>query len=458
MGPSSDADTTTLETRPFSQFANAVSKRKRVGMCAESLMSREITSQMDPFDAAPVRIDHTVFTLLQYYMHTYHPTTWPNEMMAKPRGLYAFRGAVEHIMAVALTDELAMCCLLSASASRFWYIDRLSAPASSEKESSYMDRALQLIRVRIDKEGSGDIYHMDCLLQNIMFLASAEAYRDNFKPAQTHLEAAARLLDSRGGIMQLENPNLQGQLLMTDLFLACINLQPCVFGDEYDPGSADVLALTRWELSPLEYNNMATNLLVKGDAVVPTELKSSIQQIVESYSIKAGLRTETMSLSRAMETTHWITKRNMAIRNRLLAFTTTNTAFHALRIALIMWTLLTMNLTGRTKTVKIMARTLRSVMRHTTEADWNGADDIRLWIFLVGYTSAKADSGASNWFFAQSCRFGALDSPLTTILAEGETLSERLEKFQSGFLYDARVQRPRIEELVRGVAQSKGSR
>lgn len=446
--PAVDPECPALEVMVEPRVSQIAWKRRVIEASGAQQIRRGVSSAMDPFETGSVRIDTTERSLLHYYVNFYHPTIWPNELAAQRKGLYAFRSAVEHIMCMAWADELAMCSLLSAASSRFRFIDRLPSPPPLEKEYCYLDRALNLLRMRIN-ENTKDEKKVKELLQHVMFLASAEAYRDNVKAAQIHLKAAVKLLASRGGIMQVEDQCLQGQLLMTDLYLACINVVPCIFQCDYDPGPANTLLLEEWELTPSENGNIGTALLTKSNMTVPIEFKHLIRQIVESYGIKTRLRIDTMSLSRAMETTHWITKRNMAIRNRLLALKAKNTKVQALKMVLIMWTLLSMNLTGRIKTVKIMAVGLMETMIKSKFADWTGDEDIRLWILLVGYTCAAENTETCEWFYQQCCEVGGLLSPLTTFLVKEQSIAETLEKFQCRFLYHAPVQEQRMQDLVR---------
>src|SRR5262249_50696702 len=150
------------------------------------------------------------------------------------------------------------------------------------------------------------------------------------------------------------------------------------------------------ELEPVLGDITASLLLNRDNCIVPLDLRILIEQVRESYSIKSRLRTASMSAVRAMQVTHWITTRNMAIRNRMLALVPSNSRTNALRVALIMWTLLAMNLTGRTKTVKVMAPMLRSILVGTP-SDWACNRDLRMWVLIVGYGCSAEGGTEAAW-------------------------------------------------------------
>lgn len=448
---SSQKDRELEDARRRAHAAREAHRKRRAHSDIPSPTSQAHLSKVDPFDTASVRVDNTVAGLLHYYVHFYHPTIWPNEMAVLRHGLYTFQGAVNHIVRMAIEDKLAMYCLLSASASRLQFIDRLPCPQVTGKEHYYLHNALQLLRSRIDTSVPQASEQLRQLLIFIVFLTSAEAYRDEISAAKTHLRAAVGLLKQKGGLMYVQDENLRGQLAMSDLYLACVELEPCLFDCDYDPGPVSALCLQEGELDPLCDDVTGNRWLNRDINILPLNLRVLIEQVIESYSVKARLQTFLMSASRVMEITHWISKRNMAIRHRLLALTTNNLNVHALRVSIIMWTLLTMNVTGRTKTVKVMAPMLRSILAGIPPSGWDGNKDIHFWILVVGFSCAVDGSEDSAWFVSQCCRFSSWQRPLGPAKATqnwDESLAERLENFQRGFFFDAEVQRVRTKRLA----------
>ena len=281
----------------------------------------------------------------------------------------------------------------------------------------------------------------------IMFLGSAEAYRDNLAAAKIHLQTALKLLEP-DGVMAMTDKNLQGQLLMSDLFLACIDMSPCLCGYAYDPGPASILNLVDEELFPFHKAGHGVTLLAEDVIILPASLRQMVIDILESYKINCQLNVSIMNQERAFETTHWVAKRNMSIRARILAIPSDqdNRVF-ALKSAIIMWTLLAMNITGRIKTVKMMALKLKTTLEQISSSTWLGYQDVNLWILLVGYCCARDGSTELAWF-ADQITGGNAWWRISEMLSRSDSILLALEAFSRGFLYHPPVQRSRIEAIA----------
>lgn len=448
----------------------AVAKRP-----ADPAVPPTVSASPDPFQTTPVTIDETVRGLLMYYTTIYHPTLWPNESEALRRGGYVFENAVNHVVYTSLHDSLAMYCLLTASLCRLRHVDHLPFSGRTN-ENLYMSQALSLMQARINKAAAAKDTNLLYLLTSVIFLAAAEAYRDGFRASRVHLEAAMGILKyANTDVKQVADPNLQGQFFMSDLFLGCVNLEPCLFpSSDYDPGPSALLKLQPAELLPVPFELEHTAESLLSNSSLSPEVKILSSQIRDTYILKRCLNTILMSPKRALQTTHWITKRNMAIRNRLLSVFTqssnpvasasilrgSNTTHEernqlverVVRAALIMYTLLSMNITGRVKTVKVMARHLQALfaplLADTTSSETQAskiaiADDhgLLLWIVVIGYSCAQDNSDTEQWFAQQ---YQALS------LSAGCAELDRLQSMQSTFFYHAQIQRPRLQKLIDG--------
>ena len=408
---------------------------------------RCISTEFDPFGTASVDIDSTVRSLLHYYIYNYHPTIWtynPELLSSKP---YAFKSSVVRVINSAICDSLAMYSLLSASTSRIQHIDRLSFPSAVDKEHLYMGQALQLMQKRIDGEAFCP-ESINQIVLCIMFLGSAEAYRDNLAAAKIHLQTALKLLEP-GGVMSITDKNLQGTLLMSDLFLACIDMSPCLCGYAYDPGPASTLNLVEEELLPFPEEEHGAAFLRKDGIVLPHSLRQFVRDILESYRTNCQLNVAMMDQERAFETTHWVTKRNMAIRARILAIPSDqDDRLFALKSAIIMWTLLAMNITGRIKTVKMMALQLKIALEQISSSAWRAYEDVNLWILLVGYCCARDGSSELIWFADQITEGNAWFC-ISDMFSRSDSILQALEAFLNGFLYHPLVQKSRIEAIAK---------
>ena len=112
-----------------------------------------------------------------------------------------------------------------------------------------------------------------------------------------------------------------------------------------------------------------------------------------------------------------------------------------------------MSLTGRIKTIKVMAPKVRSIMGQIPASDWTGNEDLECWILLVGYASAQQDSEVSDWFFEHLCSSEYLQS-LPYIVRRDDALVEILERLQRKFFFHAPVQKPLTHDLVRRISSS----
>ena len=408
---------------------------------------RHISCKLDAFGTASIEIDCTVQFLLHYYIFTYQWTLMTNTLVSLQRQPHAFRDTVVPIVQNALEDELTMYCLLTAAVCRVRHHDCLQYAESAEHR--FMAGALHVLQTHIagTELQSGNV--TDRLVGAIMFLGVAESFRKDYRAARTHLTAISKLLGP-DGISMLQDKNLQEQLLLFDLVDSSLHLEPCRFVSGDDPGPVEILALTDEELDGSnKHATLGTSLLLRDDSILPSALMDLIMQVLETYDIKRRLKTSSMSRHRAFETSHWVTKRNRATWKRLLDFPTCDKRIHTLRTALILWILQVMTVTGRVRTIKVIASRLQSSLDGMSAADWSGMEDIRLWILLMGYHCAEADSEVFGWFAEQVRIVQGLRRKVTgTIPGLGENLFQVLAKFQCRFLYDESIQRPRTEKLA----------
>lgn len=423
--------------------------------------TRGIAAPVDPFDTSSIRIDTTAHGLLRYYIHYYHPAQWPNEPLSRNKGPYSYKASVYRVVHTAVQDQLMMFCLLSAASSRIQHIDRLDFPSVARKQDGYTQNALQLMRERVfetqQQSKPADEQSLYTLLQCMLFLGMCGVYGDDFEAGKIHLQISLALLDQVGGVYKLKDRHLQEQIFMSDLFLACVNLKSCACGWEYDPGAASVLELQNYEMRDLDVEDelMGTALLGDDADMLPTDLKELIAQIIETYQVKNRLQTSTISSTRAVQTGQWITRRNMALRARLLSLTLEDDRLHALRVVLIMWTLLSMNITGRLKTVKIMAVKLRIVLLRISPQQWTSLESARLWILLMGYTCSPEGSELSHWYFEQIQGVRMVQMSVLEQLGFSGCLSKWLEEFQKRFLNHDLVQRQVTLELAERLLEAE---
>lgn len=450
------------------------SKLTKISKPEDSLqLCHPVSAKDDPFGTMCMTIDEDVRTLVDYYTTIYHPTLWPNETLALRRGAYVFESDVNQVIVSALQDDLAMYCLLAASMCRMKYVDRLPIVVKPWRENEYMTRAIRLVQDRIERASTEPNSNLLHLASAIIFLSAGEAYRDNYEASRFHLDAIVDLLAVHNmTVMDVPQKNLQGMLLMSDLFLGCVNLERCFFSSHvYDPGPAEILNLSEAELYPLPEELEDISVSSFTDFMQSDEVMASIEKISEAYIIKMCLNTSQMTPERALSTTHWITKRCMAIRADLLSsflpvrlrLGKTATLPHecsisldsAVRLCLIQFTLLAMNITGRVKTVKIMSNHLKEILERLLEHKGAQSNDYSrsamfFWLLTTGFSCAQANSETEDWFEQkwQECADVHLD--IDTVYPGGreQNLLHHIERMLRKLFYRAPVQRPRLQLLL----------
>lgn len=443
----------------------------RVYCASKTFAVNNVSGAIDPFQTTVITIDSGVRSLINYFTTVLNPIVWPNESQALRKKGSIFDNGVNLVVQTSLHDALSMYSLLSASVSRLRHMDHFPLPeATKSREMEYMTQALKLVQQRVDQAADCPGTSLLSLLNSIILLSSAEGYRGNARAAQTHLQGCISVFAYHSmSVMDITDTRLQDQCLMSDLFNSCMILKACLFNaDDYDPGPVKVINLQVSELDPLpeSLSYIATSLLY--DANLSNQLRTLTDHIKEIYITKHRLSTSTMTSTRALETARWITQRSRSTRNRLLsAFLHDGTGEvpdlsaeelldKAIRITLIQFMLLSMNITGRIKTVKIMSRHLQDYLAPlvlTGPRRTHRRPELLLWMAVIGYSCAYEGSDNEEWF-ANRCRELIQDSGLSPypssegVSDDGEARLRRLEQIQSTYFYHEQDQRPRLRKLL----------
>ena len=409
---------------------------------------RTMSCRLDPFDTASVHINHTVHGLLHYYLNCYHPNIWRYEPSSLQRKPSAFQNCIARRVDVALKDTLLMNCLLGSVASRIQYVDKsVQLPGACEMELSCMQDALRLVRERIKDVEHQDATFIEHTANCIILLASAEGYQGNTGNARLHVQAAVQLLESIGGVFALHDQYMLGHILSLDSLLSCAVLKPCMIKCDYDPGPASIEGLAKAEARSIRDD--ATSEWMKGTLKLPLTLMWLISEIVECHETKRRFETASRSFSQALAPSDWVTMRVLAIRSKLLSFSATDSTSNALRVALIMWTLLATEEWRQMIVARTMTPKLRSIVGETL--DWDGLEGVRFWVLLMGYFCAGENSELQSWFAEQVRvvrKLHGSDLSIPFQKAERNDLLDDLISLQRRFPYHERVQRPLTRKLA----------
>ena len=404
---------------------------------------------LNPFANASVAIYGARLDLLRYFIYyssstsdasTYSPVFLPYE----PTTAKIFQ-----IVLLAQHDALSMHCLLSAAASRMYYVDGVESRRYRGVELSSTQEALQLLQKRLRETLCHTTDAGEDLLASMLYLIGAAIYRGDITTAKVHLVGLARLVERKGGILEVQDQYQQGRLISVDDRLAVLELRPCLLRCDYDPGPFtrhhmfDTLSVAE------EDQSLGSALLFEDVPLCPKTLRSQIGQLVECHHVQLRLASSGVSSSETAEVRQWLTLRTLSIRNRLLAFVTSHTHLHALRTALILWNLLPWNdEKSRIGTVRqALASRLKTFVRDPTLGNSNIREDLRLWCLMMGFSGADGDERAEVWYAVRIQELFRHRMNTSTRMTTA-AWTDRLVIFQIRYLFQRQAQMRTTKKLA----------
>jgi hypothetical protein len=398
---------------------------------------RALSCKPDPFTSVSVPIDALSQGLMQYF--AYYSTEFPNNLTFTPD--------ITGVLYAAVRDNLMMNCILSAAASRICYMQRVSSPSFRQKALACTQRSLCLLRQRIDSRVSGALASTESLVDCILYMAAASVYRDDLSSARVHVDAAAHLTESQGGVRCFQDSRLLMRMLGLDDILACTTLQPCRLSSAFDPGP---LPLSQtYQTGWLPVDEAMSGCIHGTEDLLPIQLKEMIPHILECDAIKDILLPQCRSSCReSIQINQWQRLRTLAIRNKLLAFTTADPRAEILRIVLIIWTLFPPNDPRQARIGRSVASNLQETFTRGTDSDWTGFEDVRAWCLVVGFFGASFGGDKCDFWFLDELR-GFLQQPGEHIsLHVDSSLADNLRQLQKRFLFRESLLGPLTEWLA----------
>ena len=432
-------------TPPASEHAAAeIRVRQRRSTDNKALYNsfiRSLSCKADPFGTASVSIDRMTRELLQYFMFyaSRYPNTWtyPSSSPLLPNTPSEHKYSIYRTIGSALQDPLLGNSLLAMAASRVWYVD--GVPLLKAKESSFTQEAIQLLRSRLEAPLDASPDSIEALVASTLHLGSASFYRADMATAILHIEAAITLSNRIGGVMALRDPYIRGRIISFDDLISSVELRPCILQDDYDPGPLSLLSNHGMKSCASNHSSSHETLLARS-SLVPPQLQDLLMQIIEWHHARCYLQQSgSMFKFSDLADRQLLTMRLLAIRNRLLAFETSDHRTHILRVVLLLWTLLPWINLKEATIVNTIAPKLQHLLKHSSRFDWTGCEDVHLWCLLMGYTSAQVGSHVQEWF-ARQVQQRLRDKRLGVPSETG--LLQNLIGFQQQFLYHAPVQEP----------------
>ncbi|OAP58863.1 hypothetical protein AYL99_06160 [Fonsecaea erecta] len=385
----------------------------------------------DPFEVTCVRVDQGIHSLLHYFLRVWHPNMWHLERSGRPDHEYAFRHDAMSLIQGCLHDEYNMYSLLAYMANYMHDIDGLLPSADGPV---YMHRALRASQNYVTSRQP----ITGRLIFNIFALGCAEWYRYNREAGYVHLKAAKSIIDSIGGLKSQDGPLVE-LLLTGDAYVAAeLGTKPLWSDTDFDNGDEHPMtAYGLQELQKLLSGTVTIGSGLLGSAqrrIIPATLRWIILDLAVVLSVFKSSQTLEAAVAAAedqppsLEGLHWINVRSIAIRHRLLHLDMDDGRSAAVQTALVLWMFLSLTITGRVRSAKVMAPFLRDRLCSIPDKDWDGHEEVLLWVLSVGALSAQVGSNAHTWFVGQISSSAIINNgpaPADKIFAALLALSER---------------------------------
>ncbi|KEF61038.1 uncharacterized protein A1O9_02602, partial [Exophiala aquamarina CBS 119918] len=428
---------------------NAKKKRKKGSVMllnSRDSSPRDITqvigSSVDPFGQSVVKLDPHVARLCRYFAESYHPSVWNAERWGSVDGAYTHLPSAKLIIQRAMQNEVEMNAMLAAMAARIEAVDRIPDQGTNK----YMGNALVAVRQRFSSSSK------DQLLFIIFHLYAGEAYRQNYPAAKIHMRAAKALFASWGGLNHIPDPALRELFIIGDLHVSAVLLEPTELPCDYDPGSYWTATPLELQLAPeQDLGSVAPAFLGPAtDGYLPDELGDVMHEIREcAWLLRYGTVEHSVAYKHALK---WLQWRSAAIRCKLLSMAFSDASFEAIRVALLLWVLITTVTLGLKLLGHRMAPKLQSLLRTARNPyhQWKGRVDIQIWVLTIGAMCAGTDTEEENWFIERLFELGLPENIRLFREMQGPeaTTTSVLRNFQEKFFYYDKMQKPRLERLA----------
>lgn len=405
-------------------------------------ITQVIGSTLDPFGQSVVKLDPHVAMLCRYFAESYHPSVWNAERWGSVDGAYTHLPSAKAVVQRAMQNEVEMNAMLAAMASRIENVDGIP----NQGTNKYMGNALVAVRRRFSSASK------DQLLLIMFHLYAGEAYRQNYQAAKIHMRAAKAIFASWGGLSQIPDPAIRELFIIGDLHVSAVLLEPSELPCDYDPGPY-------WDTTPLELqlapeqelDDIAPALQgAVSDGYLPDDLSRIINEIKEcAWVLQYGTLKPSIASKHAVK---WLQWRSAAIRCRLLSMNFSDASLEALRMALLLWVLITTVLLGLRLLGHRLAPKLQSLLRTARNPynQWKGRMDIHIWVITIGAMCAGTDTEEESWFVGKLFQLGLPENIriFREIQGPGATTTSVLRTFQEKFFYYEKIQRPRLERLA----------
>ncbi|KAK4942552.1 hypothetical protein LTR10_017681 [Elasticomyces elasticus] len=403
----------------------------------------------DPFDVTCVRVDQSIHNLLQYFLRVHHPAIWHLEGAVGKDQNYAFRYDALSVIQGCLHDQYNMYSLLASMSSYMTFIDAIPPSGNG---NLYIHKALQSSKRYVESRQpitSRTVF-------NTFHLGCAEWYRYNVDAAVIHMKGAKAMVDSLGGLSALQGPLVE-LLVNGDAYIAAeMNRKPLWSHADFEAGEDHpMIGYALQELQRVLSGKLRTaaGLLTSNQQeIVPSSLRWVILDLTVVLSaLKSSQTADARTEKLPRGGLHWIYLRNLAIKHRLLEMEFEDPRSEAVRIAVLLWIYMCFTYAGRRRSIKVIAPFLRHTLLKTSKDDWEGHEEVHLWILCIGGLSATLGSDEHTWFLTE-----LKNSPIGT-LDNSEVILDVLISLSNKFFYLESAQRSILKALAQGVSATRST-
>ncbi len=390
----------------------------------------------DPFGTACIPIKAGMHRHIQYYLTVSHPRIWDKEKDAF-HGQYQFKQSAFDRITDCLKNEMSMYAMLASSASQMQYIDGLEP---IENVRVLIHKAIVAAGKRLRQNELVN----DNLIYDINALANAEFFSFDTKAARIHLKFVKQLIVQTGGLIRLSQFMKEWFLAGDESVAAELFEKPFFHFSEYDPGPSPNASRS---YDDADWARMDDFLKDCDVFVSSPSLEQIVLDLVEwSQEMKNQLRSGTersLMASFSYQQARWLHLRAAAMRSRLLHLKTDTWKEELTRLALLAWAYMIMTVSGRRRTMKVMASRLKAMMCASPVLRWKN-HALLLWILIVAACASEGHADQQAWFFEKIlvvCWRSRAESRILTEEAAVEALGV--------FLYVDELQRSMIHELFK---------
>ena len=350
---------------------------------------------IDPFNTTCIVVDGTVHALLQYYLHIVHPSVWHILSAGSNGTVSIFKDKAMGILQGCLSENTTCTACLASMNVHMRYLDGYESGKDNDffiikavkASQDYMRRAK-----RVNEQ----------MIFNVFQLGFAEWYRNNQHAALIHFRATTNMTNSIGGLKAIAKP-VADLLVLGDGYIAGeLGKMPIFshteFAREDDQEMAGYVSETLQNLLSGS-ERVAVGLLDQdGKEIVPDNLQLIITDLAVAVLIQNAADAGETPQILANSSLRWIYHRILVVRHRLLEVRFEDARAESIKLAILLWILQCFTRAGRIRSTKIIAPQLRRVLQEASEDAWECHDEVRVWVLVLGATSARIGSGDHAWF------------------------------------------------------------